>query len=101
MAVKSVKSAMQGSIRRIKHVYHVRASLDLNVKNVQMEVVRCVKILSLLVSGNASTVGLYKDVEVVNVDSLVVLNVRMDITWTRVIADLALLQSSKLIAHKI
>ena len=45
-----------------------------------MEAVHSVKILSLLVSGNASTVGLSKDVELVNVDSLVVLNVRMDIT---------------------
>ena len=63
-----------------RRVYHARASLGLIAKNAPMEAARCVKTLSLLVLGNALTVGLSKDVDLVNVDRLVVLNVRMDIT---------------------
>ena len=80
MAVKSVTSAMQDTILTKRRVYHVRANLDLIAKNALMEAARYVKTLSLLVLGNASTVGLSKGVDLVNADSLVVLNVRMDIT---------------------
>ena len=80
MAVKSVKNVMQDTILTKRRVYHARASLDLIAKHAQMEAVHSVKILSLLVSGNALTVGLSKVVDLANVDSLVVPNVRMDIT---------------------
>ena len=79
MAVKSVMSAMQDTILTKRRVYHARASLDLIAKNAQMEAARYVKTLSLLVLGNALTVGLSKGVDLANADSLVVPNVRMDI----------------------
>ena len=80
MAVKSVTSVLQDTILTKRRVYHARASLDLIAKNAQMEAARYVKTLSLLVLGNALTVGLSKGVDLANADSLVVPNVRMDIT---------------------